>query len=365
MDGRKRGHPYRFVLLGGTGKIGTAVACHLLLRAPRDSEIILVGRRQKMGDHAIEQVWKEYRQIAHVNTEMDKSSSGRVQFALVKDVWDTNDPTLRQLVEKNCDCLIHTAGPFLDRDPSPLKLAIEYKCPVYVDISDPVPFLEKSLLQNDRAVDSGTTALLAAGAFPGMSNVLAMEASSGLNTRRIRDVRFSYFTAGLGGSGPLNLYITNLGFGESMVQFDNGQLRFYTDLSGRLLGQVDFFLPRQQPDGFGNDNARTRIGTRQVFAWPFPEAATVPTELKAQGNSFACLGTAPELWNIMLGILVGVVPRAWWRNKGFSKFMADFSEPLVWLSDQVLKWTDVNKVGETHAMRIDVTAVDESGSGME
>ena len=36
----------RFVLLGGTGQIGTAVASHLLQRAPPQSEIVLVGRRR-------------------------------------------------------------------------------------------------------------------------------------------------------------------------------------------------------------------------------------------------------------------------------------------------------------------------------
>ena len=37
----------RFVILGGTGKIGTAVATHILSRIPCGSEIILVGRYEK------------------------------------------------------------------------------------------------------------------------------------------------------------------------------------------------------------------------------------------------------------------------------------------------------------------------------
>ena len=310
----------------------------------------------------MQQVWNEYKEIVQSNKD-DRFShltcdgvQDRVQFVRVDNVWDINDPTLRQVVETGCDCLMHTAGPFLDREPTPLRLAVECQCPVYIDVSDPIPFLEKSLLESSKAVESGTTALLAAGAFPGMSNVLAMEASSQLpESTPVQDVRFAYYTAGLGGSGPLNLYITNLGFGEPMVQYDQGTVRPYEALSGRLLGNVDFFLPRQSPSGFGNADARSRIGTRQVFAWPFPEAATVPAELQAQGNSWACMGTAPELWNVMLGILVEFLPRPWWRNARFSKFMADFSQPLVWMTDQILKWTDVNQVGETHAMRIDVT----------
>jgi hypothetical protein len=182
--------------------------------------------------------------------------------------------------------------------------------------------------------------------------------------KRVQDVRFHYFTAGLGGSGNINLYITNLGFGEPMVQYDQGQLRFFPALSGLLLGQVDFFLP---PDVVGNHQkngnqlVKDRVGRRTIFAWPFPEAATVPTHIRARGNSYAAMGTAPHVWNILLGVLVDVIPRPWWRLERFSQFLADFSQPLVWLSDKFLEL--VVGVGETHAMRVDVTFV--SGSREE
>ena len=350
---REDGDSFQFVIQGGAGKIGTAVACHLLLRAPENSEIILVGRQLKSGKNAVQQVMKEFAELSSSPVK-----DGAIQFELVSDVWDNSDPKLRAIVDK-CDCLIHTAGPFLDRSPTPLQLAIDLNCPAYIDISDPVAFLETSLLKSDSAREAGTTAVLAAGAFPGMSNVLANEAASALGTSRIGDVRFHYFTAGLGGSGPLNLYITNLGFGEPMVQFDRGELRFFTALSGRLLGEVDFFLPNNQmaEHGFGNELAEKRVGRRQVFAWPFPEAATVPKLMGSQGSSYACMGTAPHLWNVMLGILVGLVPRALWKKPAFSLFMAKFSEPLVWITDQILKMQDESKVGETHAMRIDVTSM--------
>ena len=100
-----------------------------------------------------------------------------------------------------------------------------------MDVSDPLSYLEQSLLMFDEAKKSNVTAMIAAGAFPGMSNVLSKEASVALNSR-IQDVRFNYFTAGLGGSGVVNLYITNLGFGEPMVQYDQGNLRWFVALSG-------------------------------------------------------------------------------------------------------------------------------------
>jgi len=235
---------------------------------------------------------------------------------------------------------------------------------------------------NAEAARYGVTALVAAGAFPGMSNVLAMEAaafacrsncSSSRNRDdndesdnkdeedgaeiRVRDLYFQYFTAGLGGSGTVNLYITNVGFGDPVVQYRGGALRRYDDLSGRLLGAVNYGAVLQGgADADGADAVSRRVGRRQVFAWPFPEAATVARELGIAGDSAVGMGTAPDVWNAMLGLLVDAVPRPWWRNPSFCRFVADFSQPLVQLSDAFLRWTDRGGCGETHAMRIDVVS---------
>lgn len=329
--------PTRYVILGGAGRIGTAVAIHLLQRDPT-CHVVLVSRRTN-NDAAVAEVLRD----SHAETS-------RISTAYLSTVWE--ETSAFQALVDQADCLIHTAGPYLDRTPIPLQIALQSsKCRAYVDVSDPLSYLETSLLKTHEARRSNLTALVAAGAFPGLSNVLAQEAAQS-SDRRVQDVRFHYFTAGLGGSGPVNLYITNLGFGEPMAQYDQGSLRFFTSLSGRLLGKIDFFLPNL--DDAGNTQAKERVGTQTVFAWPFPEAATVATNLKARGNSYAAMGTAPDLWNTMLGLLVSLVPRRWWKNARFSKFMADFSQPMVWATDQILEQTGI---GETHAMRVDVTFV--------
>ena len=78
--------------------------------------------------------------------------------------------------------------------------------------------LKLSLARNSDAGESGLIAVLAAGAFLGMSNVMAVEAASLCRENSgegvsIQETRFNYFTAGLGGSGDVNLYTTNLGLG--------------------------------------------------------------------------------------------------------------------------------------------------------
>lgn len=266
--------PETFVILGGSGRIGTAVASHLLSRLPPPSRcrVVLVGRCEceERGSAAVSEVLSEH---GGVEGETD---TGGVDVSFRHADW-RNDDELRGAVE-GCTCLIHAAGPFLGERPTPLRAAIDAGgCRAYVDVSDPLDYLEESMKMNDDAEGTGLSALLAAGAFPGMSNVMAIEAASSLSAEddgAIQDTRFNYFTAGLGGSGDVNLYITNLGFGEPMVQYERGKLRSYEALSGSLLGKVSFFLSEEESSktqqsttlAFGNDDARRRVGRQTVFA---------------------------------------------------------------------------------------------------
>ena len=340
------------VILGGSGRIGTAIATHLIRKSCDDlllpslspsGKIILVGRNAQQGQDAVQEVQ---------DATSEFSSSIPVEFRCISDVWDATQLTK---LFSNAAAVMHTAGPYQNKYPIPLKTAIDNEVPVYVDVSDPLEYLDASLKLNDAATSSRTVALLAAGAFPGLSNLLAMEAADSLPAGcQIEDVGFNYFTAGLGGSGDVNLYITNLGFGDEMPQYENGKLNYFKSLTGKLLGEVDFFTHT-------DSTMARRVGSKQVFSWPFPEAATVARELKITGRSYACMGTAPDAWNVMLGLLVDIVPRSWWRNEQFSQFMADFSQPLVKATDKWLQFTSPDGVGETHAMRIDVTATAPDG----
>mmetsp|Transcript_42804 Transcript_42804/g.91360 ORF Transcript_42804/g.91360 Transcript_42804/m.91360 type:complete len:232 (-) Transcript_42804:216-911(-) len=95
-----------------------------------------------------------------------------------------------------------------------------------------------------------------------------------------------------------------------------------------------------------------QVGERTVWSWPFPEGCTVAEALGITGSSSVGMGTAPDLWNSVMGLMVRIVPRSWWTSRAFSQGLADFSQPLVRLTDAF--------TGETHAMRVDVTAEDGS-----
>jgi len=321
----------RIVLVGGTGRIGTAVAAHLLTigGGEADIELVLAGRDASRGAAAIEEVRSEATQAC-----------GSISFAAL----DWRDGSALESVLHGAAAVVHTAGPYAGETPDVLSAAIRAEVPVYVDLSDPVEYLDAAAAMDPEARAAGTLALCAAGAFPGLSNVLAMECASRLGGRPIKDLDFAYFTAGLGGSGDVNLYITNDGFGDTVPTFRAGA--FDPQLTaGSGARRVSFFLDADGPSA-------DLVGERTVWNWPFPEGCTVARQLGISGDSSVGMGTSPELWNVIMGLMVDVVPRHWWKSRDFSLGLARFSKPLVAVTDAF--------GGETHAMRVACTAEDGS-----
>lgn len=297
-------------------------------RAPGPLEVILAGRKPERGKEAVEEV----------KAEVELGQGHDVSFCQV----DWQKPGTLPL--DGVDVLLHTAGPF-DGEPTVLQEALEKRVPIYVDVADPMSYLDAAEALDDKFRDAECMALCSAGAFPGFSNILAMECAQRLResgSNELQDLNFSYFTAGLGGSGPVNLLITNLGFGDPVPVFQNGKYAPQM-VAGSEMRKVDFFLDEGDP-------AFKAVGRRDVWSWPFPEAGTVPRRLKIQGNSSTGMGTAPGIWNDILVALVSLVPRELWQQRGFSEALAYFSLPMVWVTDQFVK--------ETHAMRVEATSPD-------
>ncbi|CAK8986999.1 Hypothetical protein SCF082_LOCUS789 [Durusdinium trenchii] len=281
--------------------------------------VILAGRDRERGRAAVEEV----------KAEVDlKGLEHEISFRQV----DWQEPGSHF---DGIDGLLHTAGPF-DGEPTVLRAALQERIPVYVDVADPMSYLDAAEAMEQKAKETETMALCSAGAFPGFSNVLAMECAQRLRdagSTELEDLNFSYFTAGLGGSGPVNLLITNLGFGDPVPVWRQG--RYAPRMAaGSEMREVDFFLDESDP-------AFDAVGTREVWSWPFPEAGTVPRRLKIRGNSSTGMGTAPGIWNTILVALVSLVPRSLWRNRSFSEGLAYFSLPMVWVTDQFFGGADI------------------------
>ena len=206
------------------------------------------------------------------------------------------------------DACVHTAGPFFS-GPNVLKACIKTNTKVYVDVADPVPYLAEALQFHETARSAGTLAMVAGGAFPGLSNLLAMQAAHKLPMGEgVRDLSFNYFTAGLGGSGDVNLYITNVGFGEEVWRWEGGKEQ------KRLVAGEE-----TQVINFGQE-----VGNVNCWAWPFPEGFTVGRQLNISGDSRVAMGTAPEIWNVIMGVMVKVIPRQLWLNPNFSQVCVSY-----------------------------------------
>ena len=264
----------RIVIIGGTGRIGTAVAEHLLARA-EPAQIMLAGRDRARGEAAVAEVRRQ---------RMGMFSLSRVEYLEVD--WRDSGSLAASL--NGAAAVVHTAGPYAGETPDVLAAAIAAAVPVYVDLSDPVPYLRSALELDGSAQSSGTLALCAAGAFPGLSNVLAMECAGRLGDP-VQDLAFSYFTAGLGGSGEINLYITNEGFGEEVPIFRSGEYAPQLD-AGSGARKVSFFLDAD--DASDGTTSRSLVGERTVWNWPFPEGCTVAEALRIRGDSSVGMGTA-------------------------------------------------------------------------
>ncbi|KAK3258785.1 hypothetical protein CYMTET_32187 [Cymbomonas tetramitiformis] len=326
----------RVLVLGGTGRVGTAAAIHLLKACPASLplHVVLAGRSAEKGEAALEEV----SQAVGASTEL-YDSCHRVSFLEM----DFKEAPQLSAALQGAAGVIHTAGPYLNEYPVVLKAAVDAGVACYVDVADPVEYLDEALTYTAAAEEAGTMALLCSGAFPGLSNVIAMECAEILAPQQIKDVKFNYFTAGLGGSGKVNLAITNFGFGEEVMTYRQGKLKAQLQ-AGLQSEKVDFFIDKE-------DASFERVGSREVWMWPFPEVLTVARKLRIRGDSDVKMGTAPAAWNVILGALVTLVPRSWWKSDAFSNGLADFSWPMVLFTDKF--------VGETHAIRVDVTA--ESG----
>lgn len=95
---------------------------------------------------------------------------------------------------------------------------------------------------------------------------------------------WQYFTAGLGGSGDINLFITNDGFGEPVPVYRDGSFSPRLE-AGSGARRVRFYLREQGP-------MYERVGERTVWSWPFPEGYTVARRLgPISGDSSVGMGT--------------------------------------------------------------------------
>jgi len=174
------------LVLGGTGRVGSAAAAHLLAESAEPVHVTLAGRSVATAAATQQEL------LAELGGAEALAARGRRLDVVQLDFED--GAALREAL-RGVDAVLHTAGPYLGKHPDVLRAAIECRVPVYADLSDPLEYLEEALELGDAARAASTRAIVCAGAFPGLSNVLAVECAARLGSA-VRNLKFSYFTAG-------------------------------------------------------------------------------------------------------------------------------------------------------------------------
>jgi len=333
----------RVVVVGGTGRVGSATAA-ALVRLARRRQQVRKEKKSQNGDgydgngdgDAMET--SSYR-WTHVEVVLAGRDAGKAEIA--RKAWpeeladatfqycdtnkqDTIDACLSDA--QGVDLVIHAAGPFQQsEDCAVLQAALRNKVP-YIDVCDDAEHTKRAREQlGDRAKQLGVPCCVSCGIYPGLSNVMA---SYMCKRGSPKQIRYAYFTAGSGGVGPTILATSVLLLGETVEYFVDGKK------------QVEAPYARRQVLDFGQ-----KVGEREVFLLSLPEIMTSHQVFAAPSVS-AYFGTSPGVWNTMMQLMAKYLPKPLLQSRDFANGLAGLIMPLVRAVDKL--------VGETTAMRVDV-----------
>jgi saccharopine dehydrogenase-like NADP-dependent oxidoreductase len=162
------------LIIGGTGRIGRSIAQDILNHT--QAHVVITGRNPVIGESVTALL----------------GSRSRFQLLVLGDLEQ-----LQQAIA-GVDLVIHTAGPFHDRDTRVLQTCIQHQVD-YLDVSDERSFTQRALGQSEAAAAAGITAIINTGVFPGISNSMARQGVEQLD--QADSIRLSYVVAGSGGAG--------------------------------------------------------------------------------------------------------------------------------------------------------------------
>ena len=286
---------HRILVVGGAGRVGGSAVRALVSRFP-SSTLVVGGRDVKNWE-----VCKERHRLTSVSfLPMDISSEESIASTI-----------------PSFDLIIHTAGPFQGlRNPLLLRHALQLG-KKYIDVCDDVPLsaICRSEVFQQLAIKHKSSAIISTGIWPGGSSLLAqkvIEAAGG--HANVRNVTFSFFTAGSGGAGPTILTATFLILGEDVITYQNNQLVYKKSATDKRV--VDF--------GEG-------IGRREVVRLSLIECESC--HISGIGNVETFFGTAPPFWNTLFALMANIIPQKWLQERNKMTILAKISLPMVRLID--------------------------------
>lgn len=279
----------RVLILGGRGRIGSAVAQDLV--ANTQAEITVTGRPTSSEVMARQQ------------------AEAQVQF-LALDLADQEG--LREAIAAS-SLVIHCAGPFLYRDAGVLKTCIEGGVD-YLDVSDNRAFTRKALDCCEAAAEAGVTAVVNSGIFPGISNSMVRHDVEQLDA--VDRIHLSYLVAGSGGAGVTVMRTTFLGLQQPFEAWIDEQWQQVKPYSDRET--ITFPAP---------------YGQAGVYWFDMPEAFTLVDSFPVK-TVITKFGSIPDFYNHLTWIAAHIFPASWLRNPSGIEFLSHVSHRMTDVSDR-------------------------------
>ena len=284
----------RLVLIGGTGRVGSAIARVLRASHPH-LPIVILGRHRQRAQALID--------------DLEATGSGLAAFS----PFDLRQPIgLAELLQAH-DLVVNAAGPFQRSPPVVLSYCVAAQCD-YVDISDDLTYSAKAIAQfGPAAALTGLKAITTTGPFPGVSNVMA----AWLGAEEAEEVQFRYYVAGTGGAGPTVVTTTYMLSMEPMLEYVRGQRRYATSMTA------------QEWVEFGG-----HVGLRPTYHFALPEVSTIHSNFSVPTVS-SKFGLAPDCWNWLTWFYAAFL---WWAMKEQSRVerIVAASMPAIRYVDQLV-----------------------------
>ncbi|MCM1983593.1 saccharopine dehydrogenase family protein [Lyngbya confervoides] len=276
------------LILGGTGRIGQAVATDL--RSHTHAAITLTGRRRHCP-------------IA-LHSREHYLCLNLADVAAVERAIQTHH------------LVIHCAGPFRDRSLHVLQTCLRQQIP-YLDVADSPDYVKQALTLRDQAIAQGVIAVVSTGVFPGISCSMVRQSIEQLD--QADDIHLSYLVGGSGGAGVTVMRTTFL---ELQTPFLAKQQRQWQTIRPYSQREVLRFPEFGQGGVYWFNTIEA-----MTLAESFPDVQTITTKF----------GSVPDLYN-HLTWLVAQAPQAWLRNPQLIEFLSQVSYRMTQVSD---RWSGI------------------------
>jgi saccharopine dehydrogenase-like NADP-dependent oxidoreductase len=277
------------LILGGSGRIGSSVAADVVTYG--DANVCIAGRNTAVGVAIAEKL------------------GSRVQFVAL----DLSEQEKLRLAIASSALVIHCAGPFHHRDARVLKMCIE-EGTHYLDVSDHRSFTQKALKEHELAQQSGVTAIVNTGIFPGISNSMVRQGVEQLDTAE--RIHLSYVVAGSGGAGLTVMRTTFLGLQHPFEAWIEGKWQTLRPYSDR---ETVTFPPPYNRTG--------------VYWYDMPETFTLPETFPVK-TAITKFGSLPDLYNYLTWWVAKTWPGSWLKNPSVIEFLANVSYKMTQASDR-------------------------------